>query len=72
MSEIQADSHWLLNGMHFTILSSEKLKVECNWCDSDDYVFYRGYIGMEIHKDDWFAKAAIHMNKYHLDKLSPL
>jgi hypothetical protein len=45
------------------------LRIECNWCSKDDYLFSESHMDTER---GWFAKAVAHFKSYHPDRIKEL
>lgn len=43
---------------------SDKIKIQCNWCSREGYIFYEGE-DTDHNDTDWLGDAVRHMIKYH-------
>lgn len=68
MTDLNINAAVLTHGVHFRKAHDDLLKVECNWCDSGDFVFYEG-LRYRITTTDWIVKAVTHIVKYHQEEI---
>ena len=69
---LQADSMKIVESLfHKYDVDKGELRIECNWCCDNDYIFYEGRSGYSMYMDDWLAAAVVHLTTYHSDRLEP-
>lgn len=64
LSTLQSGSEVLSGGIFIEILDSEHVKISCNYCSKDDYIFFEGD-NTNTPETDWIGKAVIHLYNHH-------
>lgn len=73
MADHSGDSYKVVRGLYTRIDpdrtgGNQKLSIECNWCDSNESVFFKGPTH-KMHDADWLAEAIVHLTSAHPDKM---
>lgn len=64
MAAMTLDSKTLVEYIFFDRDSDGAMRVECNLCNEDDYLFFRGPLHL-LTEEDWVAKAVTHILAHH-------
>lgn len=68
MTNLDLNAVVLTHGVFFKVASKDHLHIECNWCDSKNYVFYSG-LRYRTSSSDWIVKAVTHMVENHQNEI---
>jgi hypothetical protein len=63
------DHGFLCRGVHFIIINSTTLNIECSWCKETGSIFHTGATYDASLQGKWVAKATEHLINEHPDKI---